>query len=244
MDGTQGVEFRVAASGAVDIAPVTWQSCVTHPAVDMLSGAAGLSVRYLEDSETLVITKSVPGFDQPCIDGLRHIVAEAAAGRLGALKFLTFDFAHAGFPLSLAADGFDALLSEIADLILSAPVVSIASARANLAGADMELALACCMLIGEGDRRFSFAADPTVSISTYGLLARKIGFVRAERLMEKGDIIGAATMQDLYLLKEVMEPEIGAAGVEAFALKSARRHNACYGIYRAQRMANGGMAKS
>jgi hypothetical protein len=196
------------------------------------SYAKGLGVARQEDLQALVITKTLPGFSAATIADLRQIVRDVAAGRFGPLKFLAFDFAHEGFPFALAADGFDDLIDELSNLILAAPVISIACARADMAGADLEFALACSMFVGEQGRRFSFAADLSVSLGTYGLLAMKIGFVQAERLMDGADIIDADRLHELLLMKEV-----GGADVLAQVLgKTSRRHNACYGIYRAQRI--------
>lgn len=205
--------------------------------MDILAVVPGLSVHRIEDLETLVVSKTVPGFSPAVVAGLSTLVRAAGAGLLGRLKFLVFDFAHEGFPLSLGAEGFEALVCDLSNLILAAPVVTVVSARANLAGADLEFALACNIMIGEAGRRFSFAGDVTVSVGTYGLLAQKIGFVRAERLMEKGDIVGAAEMCELYLMKETLEETGDLTAVEGYLRKTARRHNASYGIYRAQRMA-------
>jgi hypothetical protein len=92
--------------------------------------------------------------------------------------------------------------------------------------------LACSMFVGERGRRFSFAADAVVSLGFYGLLAMKIGFVQAERLMDGADIVDADRLHSLLLMKEV-----GDADVLSHVLgKTARRHNSCYGIYRAQRI--------
>jgi len=236
MDGTQGVAFQSAVSDRAS-SENAWRPAIVDPAKTLVSSIEGLSARRIDAVDALVITKTTPGFDQAAVDGLRALVAEAAAGRLGVLKFLVFDFAHDGFALSIAADGFTSLVAEVETLILAAPVVSIACVRANLAGADLEFALACSMTVAEADKRFSFAADIAVSVGTYGLLAQKIGFVRTERLMESGEIVDAARMDELMLLKEVLETGGGQDGLDAFVGKMARRYNASYGIYRAQRMA-------
>jgi enoyl-CoA hydratase/carnithine racemase len=237
MDGTISVELSGAAGFQSSADVQNWQPTLVDPAVGVLGLVSGLSVKRIEDTDALVITKTVSGFSPAIVAGLSGLVRAAAAGRLGRLKFLVFDFAHDGFPLAVAADGFDSLLAELSNLILAMPVVTVAAARANLAGADLEFALACNMIASEASRRFSFAADVTVSVAAYGVLAQKIGFVRAERLMEKGDIVDAAQMQALYLVKETVEEADDFTAFEAFLAKTARRHNACYGIYRAQRMA-------
>jgi enoyl-CoA hydratase/carnithine racemase len=198
----------------------------------------GLTVRRLEALDTLVVTKSVAGFDDARIAALRDIVRDARLGRLGRLKFIVFDFAHEGESETPAGAGFDGLVAEVANLILEAPIVSVAYARATLGAVDLEFALGCSMLIGEADARFSFAADPIVAIGVYGFLAQKIGFVRAERLMEGAEVLDAQQMHDALLLKEVTPAGAGADGIEAYVTRALRRHNASYGIYRAQRIAS------
>jgi enoyl-CoA hydratase/carnithine racemase len=198
--------------------------------------ATSLTLQRLDDLDTVILTKTATGFDAATIAELRERIRDAAAGRLGRLKFLVVDFAHSGYAGPANSDEFDALVTEAANLILSAPIVLIANARGPMAGADIEFALACSMLVGEAGTEFSFAEDPIVSVETYGFLAQKLGFVRAERLMESGEILTAHQMHELLLLKDVIED--GGEGLRAFLAKTARRHNSCYGIYRASRMAS------
>lgn len=230
MDGSQGW-----------VAPGTQGSAHFPSAVDPLgglfAGVSGLSVRRSDELNSIILTKTVPGLGKDAIAALRSMLHEIAAGRLGAVKFLVLDFAHEGFALSTADDGAEALFDEMENLILAAPVVSVASIRANLAGADLELALTCSMMVARPDVRFSFAADPLVSIRAYAMLAQKIGFVRTERLMEDGRIVDVEEMRGLYLLKDILE-EDGMGGLEIFLRKTIRKHNACYGIYRARRIAS------
>lgn len=194
-----------------------------------------LSVRRLAEFEAVVVTKTVPGFDRNTVETAVRVVRETA--RLTDVKFLVLDFAHEGEANDEPAEGFSELVSQIANLVLYAPIVTVAVARGPLRGADLELALACNMLTGEEAARFSFDADPLVSIRTYAFLAQKIGFVRAERLMENGQVLGAAEMRDLLLLKEVLETGSGLKGLDGFLRRNLRRHNSSYGIYRAQRIA-------
>lgn len=200
--------------------------------------ADGLEVVRLDGLDTVVVTKTRAGFDAAAIDGVRQILRDARGGQLAPLKFLVFDFAHEGAEDGAAVDGFDAVIIEIANLILAAPIVAVASVRSGVGGSDLEFALACSMLIGEEGARFSFAADPIVAIGTYGFLAQKIGFVRAERLMEGGEVLDAAQMQEQLLLKAIAPHGAGLEGIRAFVGKAMRRHNASYGIYRAQRIAS------
>ena len=77
-----------------------------------------------------------------------------------------------------------------------------------------------------------------MSLATYGFLSQKIGFVRAERLMETGDSVNAEQMRDLLLVKAMLEEGAGFGEVEQFLARSLRRHNSAYAIYRAQRIAS------
>lgn len=201
------------------------------------SAIEGLSQIRFDDLDTLVVTKTVAGFDASVTQHLRTLLRDAAAGRLGRLKFLVVDFAHSG-EADVADEQFGALVTEAANLILQAPIVLIANVRGAMAGPDLEFALACSMMIGEQGGRFSFAADPVDAMQTYGFLAQKLGFVRAERLMEGGDVLNADQMRELFLLKDIAEDGQGIEGVRAFLSRTARRHNSCYGIYRAHRMAS------
>ena len=199
--------------------------------------SAGIVSRRLDGLDALVVTKFVAGFDDACVDALRRIVRDAAAGRPGRLKFLIFDFAHREAGESAGGEGFEALVSEAANLILEAPVVSVAWSRGYMAGADLKFALACSMIVGEEGARYSFAADPLACVQTYSLLAQKIGFVRAERLMEGAEVLDGEAMRGLLLLKDLVRKGPGLSGIKAFVGQRARRHNSSYGIYRAQRIA-------
>jgi enoyl-CoA hydratase/carnithine racemase len=199
--------------------------------------ANSLTLQRLDDLDAVVVTKATAGFTAETIERLRTLIRDAAAGRLGQLKFIAFDLAHEGEAELAASEEFQALVGEAANLILQAPVVLVASARGPMAGADLDFALACSMLIGEAGATFSFGADPVISMDTYGFLAQKLGFVRAERLMESGEVLSAEQMHGLLLLKHVSEQGSGFDGVRRFLTRTARRYNSCYGIYRAHRMA-------
>ena len=230
MDGFQGFDPVDYDPGILPIFPAL--KAIRNAPVE------GLIERPLEAQHSLVVTKLTPGFDDECVEGLTRIVQDVAAGRRGQVKFLVFDFAHHMERDSEGGHGFGELVAAVANLVLGAPVVSVAAVRANLSGADLELALGCNMVVAEAGRRFSFAADPAVSLATYGFLSQKIGFVRAERLMEQGASLDSEEMSQLLLVKSVMGPGLGFGGIEQFLSRSLRRHNSAYGIYRAQRIAH------
>lgn len=188
-------------------------------------------------AEALVISKHFAGLSAEWVERARQVVKNAVDGGFGDIKFLVFDLnAEADAEAPRSADA-KLLLGEIANLILKAPIVTIAHARNAIGGADLELALACNMLICDEHARFSFAADPVESVATYALLAQKIGFVRAERLMEHEDVLNAGQMRDMLLLKETTSSGPGLGGLEDFLVRTHRRHNSAAAMYRAQRIA-------
>lgn len=224
---------------ALDSLDADWGALPVFPALkpQAKSPSEGLIERRFEAAQSLVVSKLAPGFDDECVEGLRRIVDDVVAGRRGSIKFLVFDFAHHMTRDSEAGEGFGRLINAVANLVVNVPVVAVASVRADITGADLELALACNLMIAEASRQFLFGADPTVSLATYGFLSQKIGFVRAEQLME-GAVLDAGEMRDLLLVKAVMPDGAGFAGIEQQLSRSVRRHNSTYGIYRAQRIAH------
>lgn len=234
MDGFQSVDVLDVDPGIMPIFPGLGGFLNAREPRGANEGLIEHSVPALQ---ALVITKLVAGLDDHCVESLRRIIEDVAAGRRGMLKFLVLDFAHHMERDSEGGVDFNRLVNELANLILRSPIVSVACVRADLAGADLDLALACNLMIAESGRRFSFAADPALSLATYGFLSQKIGFVGAERLMEKSDRVAAEQMQDLLLVKAILAKGAGFAEVEQFLARSIRRHNSSYAIYRAQRIA-------
>ncbi|MBI1866751.1 MAG: enoyl-CoA hydratase [Methylocystis sp.] len=213
-----------------------------HPApLDFLGAHNTLTLQRLEKLDTLVVSKSCSGFDRSCVDELadllRRIGRGEPIGELTGLKYLVFDFAHEGAGAAEAADGFEELAATNAELILDAPVISIAWTRGFIIGADLDFALSCSMIVAERGARFSFETDPIASIGVYGSLAQKIGFVKAERLMENGEVVGADDMRNLLLVKQVADREAGLEGIERYIGQCGRRYNASYSLFRAQRIA-------
>jgi hypothetical protein len=201
--------------------------------------ADSLTVTRVESLGLVIVSKSRAGFRASEVQALRRLVAEIASGEAGACKFLVLDFAHRATGAEDVAPGFDDLLNEAASLILEVPVLLIAWARGPLSGTDLEVALACSMIVGEQGARFSFATDLVDRFRSYAILAHKIGFAKAERLMEGGETLDAAEMLNHLLLKEVAPPTPGYGGIERFVQTRWRRHNSSCGIYRAQRIAMG-----
>lgn len=196
-----------------------------------------LDIRVLEADELIVVSKRTDGFDETQIDVLRRLLRDVASGQVGPCKFIVFDFAASGGASAKPAPQFEALVEELSNLIFQVPVLSIAWVRRRLSGPELELALACSMMAGEEGSLYAFDIDVVDSLRTYALLAHKLGFVRAERLMENGSVLDAATAHDLMLLHSVLPAREGLDGIRGFVRARARRHNSSCGLYRAQRIA-------
>lgn len=204
--------------------------------LDFLRAHHSLKIHRLDDLDTLLVSKLGAGFDRRCVDDLSLLLRKISQGELAGLKYLVFDFAHQGEGAADAAEGFDDLASANAQLILDVPVISIAWARSYLSGADLDFALSCSMMVADRSARFSFDADLTSAVGVYGSLAQKLGFVKAERLMEGGEILGAEQMQELCLVKHIVEKDEGIGGAESYVRQCGRRYNASYSMFRAQRI--------
>lgn len=209
------------------------QSFVTSPAAQ----PPELRVDRCGDAEVIVAAKRRAGLTPALVDQLRSLVLDVRRGREGACKFLVFDLGETAGPDGEPSPAaLDDLLAEVSDLIVAVPVVTVAWARGRVTGPDLELAFACSVVAGEPRASFSFDLDLVSSLRTYSVLARKVGFVRAERMMESGAELDLVQMSDLMLLTAVPSSD-GVAGIRDFARARARRHNAACGIYRAQRLA-------
>lgn len=233
MDHGHPPEFVASldASSVATLVPATYAS-------EAAPGAQkDFRILSVEGGQALLIGKASAGLSADWVDATRQHLAAAVSGELGLVKFIIFDL-RAGQDLGVSrAPDANLLLGEIANLVLRAPIITIARARNRVGGGDLELALACCMLICDENAQFSFAADPIQSVATYALLAQKLGFVRAERLMDREEPLSAAEMRDLLLLKEVSPSGADPAELEKFLLRAGRRHNSAAAMYRAQRIA-------
>jgi enoyl-CoA hydratase/carnithine racemase len=111
-------------------------------------------------------------------------------------------------------------------------------------GADLEFALRCSAMLADPAAQFSFDCDPERIGSLYGVLTRRLGLVRAERLLEAGETLDAPAMRELCLVKELVDTRDGLAAIETYLLCYARRYNGNLAILRAQRMAERGVAET
>ena len=199
--------------------------------------AAPFETRQIASLDLLIVSKQRAGFDRSAVDGLRKLLDDLATGRVGPFKFLVFDLAMVDVDESKPAAGYDDLIESLTNLIFEVPVITIAWVRQHVATSDLEFALACSMIVAEPKARFSFQTDILTSLRSYALLAHKLGFVQAERLMESGQTLEAHQMDDLLLLHSVVPAVAGFEGVQQFVRARTSRHNSACGIYRAQRIA-------
>ena len=160
-----------------------------------------LFLSRLTNINTVVIRKISPGFAESCVWTLAQIFGEIETGRLGELKFVVFDFAHAGDPADPSGSGFERLMDRLIDLVVSSPVITLAWTRGKMRGADLEFALRCSALLADPAAKFSFDCAPERIGNLYAVLTRRLGLVRAERLLESGETLDAAAMRDLCLVK-------------------------------------------
>lgn len=197
----------------------------------------GVEIRAFADLELVVATKKGAGYTAGQVGVLENLVRDVASGRVGHCKFLVFDLSASSSELRRPAAGFDGLVEDVSNLIFQVPVLSIGWARGLLSGSDLDLALSCSMLVGEVGARFGFDFDPVDSLRSYALLAHRLGFVRAERLMDDASVIGSEAAHDLMLVHSVVPAQDGVDGIRSFAKARTRRHNSSCGLYRAQRIA-------
>jgi hypothetical protein len=194
-----------------------------------------LELKWLEAGDVLVVTKLNPGFDDRCVDDLTRLLSAISSGRIAHPKYLVFDFAHRHRGNASASAGFQNLVAANSEIILNAPVITVAWVRSFLAGADFEFASHCSMLAAEKDALFSFDGDPARLFGLYASLARKIGLVKTQGLMEKGAVLGAEDMRNIMLANDVVDAGRGLAAISDYMRQCGRRYNAAYSIFRAQR---------
>jgi enoyl-CoA hydratase/carnithine racemase len=203
-----------------------------------------LFLSRLTNINTVVIRKIAAGFPESCVRILEHTLGDIEAGGLGELKFVVFDFAHARDRAEPPGSGFERLLDRLIDLVVASPVITLAWTRGTMRGADLEFALRCSALLADPAAKFSFDCPPERIGNLYAVLTRRLGLVRAERLLESGETLEAAAMRDLCLVKDLVDTHDGLAAIETYLMCYARRYNGNLAILRAQRMAERGLAGS
>jgi DSF synthase len=121
------------------------------------------------------------------------------------------------------------------------PVVTIALVQGDALGGGFEAALSCNVIIAERGAKFGlpevlFNLFP--GMGAYSFLSRKLGAARAEELIMSGRTYGSEEMHAMGLVHRVVEPGQGEDAVRGYIERSARRHRAHCGIYRAGQAVN------
>lgn len=189
-----------------------------------------------EEAEVLVLSKPRRGFSKHELARFADTLDAAVDGRFPKARYLVLDFHTAAPDGGFVSPEFNRLAANIETLVSRSPLIAAACVRGRIGGGDLELALACNMMVADMGAEFHFAADQG-SLGLYGSLATKLGYVFAERIMEQGAILTAEQMKDKLLLRDVLDLSEGLDPLWRFLDRTSRRHNASWAIFRAQRMA-------
>lgn len=204
---------------------------------DYAPAPAGVRTVWLHDHGALVVTKQSAGFDRASVLAISRVISGISAGEHPSLKYLVFDFAQGGGSSTSAPEGFAAMVAANAELIVDTPVITLAWARSLMSGLDFDFAMNCSAIVAERGASFSFAGEPFDLFGLYAALGRRIGFAKAERLIDSERTLTADEASELLLVKDVVGPEPELLGVSAYLTQFERRYNASHAIFRAQRLA-------
>ena len=124
---------------------------------------------------------------------------------------------------------------------LDLPIVTIALVQGDALGGGFEAALSFNVIVAEKGSRFglpeiAFGLFP--GMGAHCLLARKLGFARAEEMMLSNRLYSAEEMHDLGIVHILAEPGCGEEAVRAYIARSGRRHGGHRGIFRASGLVN------
>src|SRR6185312_1258350 len=189
-----------------------------------------------QEAEVLVLSKPRRGFSRHELARFAETIDAAVDGAFPKARYLVLDFHTAAPDSGSVSPEFNRLAANIETLVSRSPLIAVACVRGRIGGGDLELALACNMLVADAGAEFHFAAEEG-SLGLYGSLATKLGYVYAERIMEQGATLTAEQMKDKLLVRDVLELSEGLEPLWRFLERTGRRHNASWAIFRAQRMA-------
>ena len=104
-------------------------------------------------------------------------------------------------------------------------------------GGGFEAALSCSVIIAERKARFGF---PEVlfnlfpGMGAYSFLARRIGAVKAERIILSGSVFTAEQFHEMGIVDVLVDDGGGEGAVHTYVAKHKRRPNAYESVYRAR----------
>ncbi len=117
------------------------------------------------------------------------------------------------------------------------PLTTVSLAQGDALGGGFEAALSCSVIIAEKRARFGF---PEVlfnlfpGMGAYSFLARRIGAVKAERVILSGSVFTAEQMHEMGVVDILVDDGGGEGAVHTYVEKHRRRPNAYDSVYRAR----------
>jgi DSF synthase len=117
------------------------------------------------------------------------------------------------------------------------PLTTISLAQGDALGGGFEAALSCSVIIAERKARFGF---PEVlfnlfpGMGAYSFLARRIGVVKAERIILSGSVFTAEEFHEMGIVDVLVDDGGGEGAVHTYVEKHKRRPNAYESVYRAR----------
>lgn len=117
------------------------------------------------------------------------------------------------------------------------PLTTISLAQGDALGGGFEAALSCSVIIAERRARFGF---PEVlfnlfpGMGAYSFLARRIGAVKAERIILSGSVYTAEEFHEMGIVDVLVDDGGGEGAVHTYVEKHKRRPNAYESVYRAR----------
>jgi DSF synthase len=117
------------------------------------------------------------------------------------------------------------------------PLTTISLAQGDALGGGFEAALSCSVMIAERKARFGF---PEVlfnlfpGMGAYSFLARRIGAVKAERIILSGSVFTAEEFHEMGIIDVLVDDGGGEGAVQTYVEKHKRRPNAYESVYRAR----------
>ena len=117
------------------------------------------------------------------------------------------------------------------------PLTTISLVQGDALGGGFEAALSCSVIIAERRARFGF---PEVlfnlfpGMGAYSFLARRIGAIKAERIILSGSVFTAEQMHEMEVVDILVDDGGGEGAVHTYVEKHNRRPNAFESVYRAR----------
>lgn len=117
------------------------------------------------------------------------------------------------------------------------PLTTISLTQGDALGGGFEAALSCSVIIAERRSRFGF---PEVlfnlfpGMGAYSFLARRIGAIKAERIILSGSVFTAEQMHEMGVVDILVDDGGGEGAVHTYVEKHKRRPNAYESVYRAR----------